>query len=81
MTLIEELDFDSHVLSDEGNHEDARIFARAAGALRKLEAALSTVMQKAPGYDWNADPESLTLLAGEAFALVQSNTKAEQSHG
>jgi hypothetical protein len=29
-------------------------------------------MLKAPSYDWNADPDNLTKLTGEAFALVQS---------
>jgi hypothetical protein len=72
MTLIEELDLAANSFLDAGMNDDAKLAASAAGALRKFQSALSTVMLKAPSYDWNADPDNLTKLTGEAFALVQS---------
>lgn len=37
-------------------------------ATRQLRAALARVSQHAPGYDWNADPLSLTRAVGDAMA-------------
>lgn len=72
MTLIEELDLAADMTLEE-DPEGAKLLASAAGALRKFNDVLSTVSHKAPGYDWNSDPENLTLLIGEAFRLVQSD--------
>ena len=33
----------------------------------QLRAALTATMQRATGYDWNADPDNITLLQSEAL--------------
>ncbi len=48
-------------------------------ALEQMKAALSYVIQHAPGYDWNADPLSLTLKTGEAFAAADKALAAFSS--
>lgn len=42
-------------------------------ALQATRQTLSVVLQKAPGYDWNADPMGLTLVTGAAL------TKADEA--
>ena len=48
----------------------ASLLARAQQAeadAAQLRAALKATMQRATGYDWNADPDNITLLQGEAL--------------
>lgn len=50
---------------------NAKFFAAAPAtleALKTLRHVLAHVVSTAPGYDWNADPEYLTLMTGAAFA-------------
>lgn len=41
-------------------------------ALHDARKTLSYVTEKAPGYDWNADPLSLTLRTGDAFSKIDA---------
>ncbi len=40
-------------------------------ALKLAYNTLSFIQDKAPGYDWNADPLSLTLKTGEVFETIE----------
>lgn len=44
-------------------------------ALKTARAALIAVEQHAPGYDWNADPLSLTLITGAAYEEIDNAIK------
>ena len=46
-------------------------FSDLREAVRVLKEVLQFVMLKAPGYDWNTDPLSITLMVGNA--LTKSN--------
>lgn len=41
--------------------------AQLAASCVEKDAALNTLIIKAPGYDWNADPDALTLMLGRAL--------------
>lgn len=41
-------------------------------ALLRTATALRAVLVAAPGYDWNADPRSLTLITGDVLGLADS---------
>jgi hypothetical protein len=41
-------------------------------ALNTVKDTLHYVMVQAPGYDWNADPFSVTLRTGKAFAKAEA---------
>lgn len=48
----------------------AALLARAEAAeadAARLRAALTATMQRTTGYDWNADPDNITLLQSEAL--------------
>lgn len=47
------------------------LLAREKRRSKLLYDALQTVMRYAPGYDWNADDEKLTLVTGEAFQAYE----------
>ena len=50
--------------------EHSALLARAQRAeadAARLRAALTATMQRATGYDWNADPDNITLLQSEAL--------------
>jgi hypothetical protein len=40
--------------------------------LAKMRDVLTTVSQRAPGYDWNADPQYLTRLISNVFAAADA---------
>lgn len=43
-----------------------------AEALNTAYQTISYIQDKAPGYDWNADPLFLTLKTGEAFKKIDA---------
>lgn len=43
---------------------------RVGDALILARAALSETLTRMNNYDWNADPESITLMQGDAFAAL-----------
>lgn len=47
--------------------------------LRAARNALSeTALRVGNGYDWNADPDNITLLQGEAFSKIDEALKLKQ---
>lgn len=72
MTLVEEVELEISNNNMFYFQEGIELLQRLSKALEKSNSALSTVVLKAPGYDWNSDPEELTKLTGEAFALFEN---------
>ena len=68
MNIIEELEMTAMMHADNGETEYGKLYMRAAGEIRQLRRALSELNTRAhSGYDWNADPENMTLLVGNAI--------------
>lgn len=46
--------------------------AQEAGLLQEVKQTLITLEAIAPGYDWNADPQKVTLMLGELHAKLDA---------
>lgn len=51
---------------------DEEFYDKVELALRRSKVVLQEIVAKAPGYDWNADPDNLTLMIGYTHEVIDS---------
>ena len=54
---------------------DEDFYDKVELALRRSKAVLQDIVTKAPGYDWNADPDNLTLMIGYTHEVIDAALK------